>query len=144
MSELPTGDEREQIHQFVSQLVSLQHHLAKLLTQKFGWSASEDGANLSELPRFGTLDDTSTIWGFSQHGLGVRFVDIRTLAIVDMEDNVHDPNTFTRWRLVYFLESLGVNEMLIELARDPSGNALKAFADKDFPERTQFRSPANT
>lgn len=50
------------------------------------------------------------MWGFSQHGSGIRFIDIRSLTIVDIEDDVDVPDHFTLWRLASFLRSKGETE----------------------------------
>lgn len=96
------------IEPYARELIFLQHQLMAQLKQTFCPDGRE--LELQALPRYGAVEEPSTLWGFSRHGLGIRFVDIRTLAIVDIEHDVDTLDHFTLWRLASFLRSKGETE----------------------------------
>ena len=100
--------EQADLEALARELVFLQHQLLTQLERTFCLDGSQ--ITLPMFPRYGVLEEPATLWGFSQHGLGVRFIDIRSLTIVDIEDGIDTPDHFTLWRLASFLRSKGETE----------------------------------
>lgn len=64
--------------------------------------------SILDLPvRYGAIEMDNTMWGFSIHGIGIRFVDVRNLTVIDLETLPDQPALFTLWRLSLFAESRG-------------------------------------
>lgn len=122
-------DEPERgLESYARELVFLQHALIRRLMLKFDWRPSSELLGLGELPRYGTVEEPTTIWGFSQHGLGIRFINIRNLACVDIEDCLHDSEVFTPWRLQIFIESVGGSDAAMTVLGNRGPEALEQFA----------------
>lgn len=68
---------------------------------------------MTQLPRYGALRDSDTIWGFARHGRGIRYIDIRNLMCVDMEVFADQPKWFSLWRLIIFADSTGVERNVV-------------------------------
>lgn len=128
---------------YARELVFLQHQLIRLLMLKFDWRPESDGRSLSRLPRYGTLEEPTTIWGFSQHGTGLRFINIRNMACVDIENHLEDSDIFTLWRLQIFVESIGGDDGVVKLLSNAGHEAVGEFATRaeNTPHGYRLRGP---
>ncbi len=62
---------------------------------------------LSLVPRTGTVSYLDALWGYHIHGLGVRFINIATLVVVEAHDRIFDHDALDLFRLRVFFESMG-------------------------------------
>lgn len=94
-----TEEFERDVESYAREFVFLQRQLVETLARTFDWEPGSDAISLSKLPRYGTIEEPTTIWGYSQHGAGIRFINIRNLVCVDVDSHLEDSETFTLWRL---------------------------------------------
>jgi hypothetical protein len=87
--------------------VSLQTELLRTLMQ--GRSGEEAFRAAQRLPRHGELLVRGERWRFHRHGVGVGFEGADSRRVVDAHRAVGAPEAFDAWRLMLYLESIGVS-----------------------------------
>jgi hypothetical protein len=91
--------------------VSLQAELLRALMQ--GSSGAEAFRAAQRLPRHGELQVRGERWRFHRHGGGVGFEGSDSRRVVDAHRALGAPEAFDAWRLMLYLESIGVNSLYL-------------------------------
>ena len=121
----------------VDRFLRLQKGLTSKLFDSFPANTTSDVLYLSTLPRSAciTLDDE--VWGFAKHGLGVRFIELCRLEIIDMDTQIFQPDLFSAGRFGHYLQSLGILEgvanstVVTELLQHTVGTRLEIISIDD-------------
>lgn len=92
---------------YANEFISLQVLLLTAFREKF--PSSKDWENLFDFPRHGQIKTSEGVWAFFLHGCGLTFVDIEGV-VIDAHDMIFDYSVIDAWRLLQFLESVGVVE----------------------------------
>lgn len=94
---------------FIKEFCVLQVRLSKELMKEF--DQFSDWELLLGFPKNGRLKLIDGEWLFRKHGTGVEFTNKKNSKVVDICNNITQPNLFDSWRLETYLESIGEPEV---------------------------------
>lgn len=96
--------------QLLREYAALQERLCDALFDQY---PVDDANLLTDLPAQGTLPVGDDFWEFQRHGSGVCFTQPSTGQTVDAHaDPVAQTKGIDAWRLVQYLESKGIEELV--------------------------------